>query len=351
MSDILTVIHRNLARGFLAAAASLCAAADTSDAAPRTLPTPQITFQGENITNTPNPIEVAIGQKIKLDADQQGASQSWLVSAANVYGDLRINDQPPLCPDFPQISQQSCVVYKDADFSKPETIFYLPAPGTYTVTYSYFDAHGHEASSSTRFKAEGPQSVSVTSVTGIVQILPAPYCITDCQMAFYNPHVVGGFGIVMTATARDPKAFAGHFLWSQQVAKDISLGQDGQTYVCPHVYGLDNFYPAARGSTFQDGPNITLNPGQLWVREEFSAVADLLWQAKQSDYVLDSTPVTVGTVSWSWGGKAEFFQGAGWLVVDDDVPTVAFSASNPPLPVQPWNTILPNDYLPDCYPG
>lgn len=353
MHDLITLKSAaNTTKAGILAAISLWSAGESRAGEAKSPPAPKIFFQGKNVTNPSKPIVVAAGQQITLSADRQGTTQSWAISPlALTYASFAAYAEPPQCPNFPDPPVDPCVVYGATTLSNPETTFYVANSGTYDITYTYTKANGGGASSSTTFEAIAPTSVSANPKAGKVEILPQSGCLHACRLGLGNRDDLDHDpGILIKALAKEPKKFPGDFRWSQQIGVSIVFIKSGHVYVCPLENGLDAKFPSEFGDTFRDAPNLILDndPELASASEAFSGVTTLLWQARKSDYVRESTPVALGIASWQWSGTAIFDKKRGWRIGTSSVATPQFFTYPESQELVSWYDVIPDKYVPDC---
>jgi hypothetical protein len=297
---------------------------DTATVQPVT-PTPQITFNGSNISGTTQ--SVVAGQQIALSVPTPSGysiqSQSWAFSNQSsitggfVNGDCTLGTQP-------SASAGGCEA-GDPDLTQNSLTFYWINPGDNgeTVTYTYTLNNGQSQTATATFNIGGPTGNLLPTAT----MLPNNQAVQidnfdsgptmDVTGASYAGGSSGIYGIVFTANANQPSNDSGSFVWVQIINGDKRevVDEDG-SFDCPAQpeSGLDNTYPYASGThNATDKPYVPLSP-EAELQRSFQATMYLMWDpalpsgctpatANQQSQC-SSIPVPLGSVGWSFSGCA-----------------------------------------------
>jgi hypothetical protein len=289
---------------------------------------PDIIFNGaKKITGTTstNPVQVVVGQQIRLSAMPPGQPLSWTLSdstsnlswvqkavggfmplstclSAPPYG----SSPPPPQPPFPDCTGMATPLTVSGFTTTAMTPpFYWVWPGIYTVTYNYVGGSPVTAT----FKVEGPSSTTVDVTAGSVKIdLDHPR-----QLEFQGPTLAippYRNGIVLRPHVTAPKDYNGQFQWVQIILEDSWVYDylNNPTPPCDVGSGLDTYYPynnvLPADGTEVDSPILAPNSAHSTVDWMFRAITYLMWQPNVSGTTI---PVPLGTVSWGFHADGERF--------------------------------------------
>ena len=301
-------------------------------------PTPQIMFNGQNISGTTQ--TVMAGQQIALSVSAPSGysiqSQSWqfsnqsAITGGFVNGDCTPGTQP-------SASAGSCEA-GDPDLTQNSLTFYWVNPGDNgeTVTYTYTLNNGQPASATATFNIGGPTGVVIqptmkTDGTG-VKVLSTSYLSTTGVTVTSPQGVKGMVGIDFKASANPPSNYNQTFTFVQLLngVQQKYITSSGQyTVQATPTVGIDKTYPYAYVYPTEtwDTPATGLpsSYGEGW--ETFTATMYLMWDpgippsgqtsctpAKtvqnadgsftSSASTCASIPIPLSSVTWHWSGCA-----------------------------------------------
>jgi hypothetical protein len=310
---------------------------DTATVQPVT-PTPQITFNGSNISGTTQ--SVVAGQQIALSVPTPSGysiqSQSWsfsnqsAITGGFVNGAGTSGTQPSASAGGSEAS--------DPNLTQNSLTFYWVNPGDNgeTVTYTYTLNNGQQASATATFNVGGPTGVVLqptmkTDGTG-VQVLSTSYLSTTGVTVTTPQGVTGKVGIDFKASANPPSNYNQTYTFVQVLngvqQKYITSNGQYPVQATPTV-GIDKTYPYAYVYPTEtwDTPATGLpgSYGEGW--ETFTATMYLMWDpaippsgqpsctpaktVQNADGSFTSTasncasiPVPLSSVTWHWSGCA-----------------------------------------------
>jgi len=269
----------------------------------QTKPPPQlkIIFNGNDVTNTKNPVKVALGQKIALTTSgiDGGQNPSWTVSDETVGGYVATGD-------FNTTGFVGKGKVEPTDFTQSSTTFFWTTLGTKNVTYTV-QLKGKTYTAKTTFEVQGPtcDSDCVTIQRGNVQTY---YYDNLWWLSFGNVHTVTPHapGIEFTESA-GASPVPGQFVWVQLIDSDYLVvwfsagGNETCTFAIAGVGGLDTDFPyEANATSVDDSPNSAMLSTWKKAKQATEFRMFLMWQSSTSD----SIPVPLGHVAWTFSGTA-----------------------------------------------
>ena len=268
--------------------------------------TPDIYFNGNDITGTTQP--VVVGQQIPLQASfslpagVSISSQSWSVSGTTVGGyNASTNSGQTVSTNF---TQQST------------TFYWVTAQTGATVTYTVNLSDGAQASATATFNVSGPTNVTVTATAGTVVIQ------YNDEMSFGDSS--GTPGMSFQASATMPTGTPGTFSWVQVVVSSCYTDTPPGSPYCLTPNALDSTYPYDSGASAADSPNVGLTSDLSQVSDTDSFDMYLMWNPGTAN----SIPVPLGFVAWGWSGDATQNQSTGvWSLNSSSIPSHTFTPS------------------------
>ena len=283
---------------------------------------------------------VATGQQVALTTSPTVSnivSQSWKVDGTTVGGyqpsATACNASVP-CP-------------APTDFTKSSTTFYWTAASAgLNVSYYFKRANGQSASASATFDVVGPTEVNVSITPGKVDVFPynGSYYL-EFGGVKGGKEVHGPPGMIFTAKASPPAGYSGTFSWVQIIESDTTKYISGsKVLTCTIGVSLDNQYPYSLYNPTDDSPNDALSNANDEVKEVLDAFQMyLLWKPN----TLDSIPIALGYVQWSWNGDAvrNKLNGIWSLKSGSGGPSKLFVASNT---YPQWDVVYTNNSKMSC---
>jgi len=302
---------------------------DTATVQPVT-PTPQITFNGSNISGTTQ--SVVAGQQIALSVPTPSGysiqSQSWqfsnqsAITGGFVNGDCTLGTQP-------SASAGSCEA-GDPNLTQNSLTFYWVNPGDNgeTVTYTYTLNNGQPASATATFNIGGPTGTLIPAeylqTTDSATVVTNP-TNASAAMQMQNSPRLSTAGVVFIESASLPST--GKVIWVQILnsVTNSQLVQWGAAYTPPSSASnqLDGVYPYPGGNpayTTNDSPNKYLYSLLGEAAESFDATMYALWDPvlpagctpantnastyKSTASTCTSSPIPLGSVRWRWSACA-----------------------------------------------
>lgn len=276
---------------------------------------PRIMMSGDDITNTPQPVAVVVGQHIELYTNLSTstiASQTWNATGSPISYTISPSCQPERTPVSCKATSKSL----NSSLTKGYTVnFYWLKPGKYTVTYDVTYINGSIGKASANFSVGG---VDGTMKTILQPIGPNVYYYIDFDHSLTHPSGwYLGCGVYGRKHCIDfeiksmipPQGVEGEFGFIQLVTNigGSYTTNGGKTVNCgPYsIYYLDNSLPyrfsdkAPHKLTF-DSPYILLDLRNQKLRATFRARMFLAWKAKMTGAIW----VPIRYVEWFWSGTA-----------------------------------------------
>lgn len=251
-------------------------------------PTPQIWFNGSNVTGTTQ--TVVVGQQIQLSAVQNlpsglgATSNNWTIPGSIVGGYIHGSTGALVAPTV----------------SGTAPVFYWITPGSEQVQYSYCMNNGQCSQTVTAtFTVEGPTVTFDPPVTGTVEV------VGNTRIGF-DPSS-GDIGVYFYISLAPPNGYSGTIQWAQLVTGFSAIYKSPNvTTTCTFpAYGIDSGYPYSTSIPANDSPFDTItdptgNPNTE-TTTSFSAQMFLLWEPSN---VPNPIPVPLGSSNWAWNGDA-----------------------------------------------
>lgn len=290
-------------------------------------PTPQIMFNGNNISGNNN-VMVLAGQQIALSVPTPSgytiSTRSYSLNSQSAVGGYTASTSGGNVAAIPALNQDSLT-------------FYWINPGTKeTITYEYTLSNHQKATATATFNIDGPAPLSAgapffSATPNQVNVWPpgvgAAGRAVNPWLEFGNAYTENGMDFRVNATT--PTRNAGMFQWVQlmnsatrqyRANPSIPNSTDGA--------GLDNYYPYP---IISGSPNVTNDsPGMELLStfgegaESFSATMYLMWDpalpsgcspattvgdpetgavTMTPSHCTGSIPIPIGNVTWGFSGN------------------------------------------------